>query len=127
MSEAENEIERLAYNWRAAKGNEERARKDRVAIEEQIIDITGIKEEGSATHEAGDYKVRVTGKVTRTLDAAAWDNIQDSVPEAMRPVSMVPNLDTKGLRYLENNEPDVYRIVCGAITAKPAKAAVEVK
>lgn len=120
-------LEKLANEWRNAKRAEDDARKARIAVEESIISHTGCKEEGSQTFEAGEWKVRVTGKLNRTLDQAAWESIAPTIPEAMRPVEYAPKLDTKGLRYLENNEPEVYKRVCEAIVTKPGKPAVEVK
>jgi len=120
-------LESLADQWREAKRAEDEARDRRVEIESHIIEHTGVKEEGSQTHSAGDWKVKVTGKLNRKLDADAWAEIEPSIPEDLRPVSYSPKLETKGLRYLEANEPDVYRMVARAIETKPAKPAVEVK
>ena len=117
----------LAECWLAAKRSEDSAREDRVCIEEEIIALTGCREEGSQTHDAGDWKITVTGKLTRKLDADAWARIEPIIPEAMRPVKYVPTLDITGLRYLENNEPDIYRLVAKAIETKPAKPAVSIK
>ena len=36
-------------------------------------------------------------------------------------------LDTVGLKYLEQNEPDIYRIMVRCIETKPAKTAVTIK
>jgi hypothetical protein len=120
-------LESLASQWRAAKAAEESARKERAALEWAIISQTGCHEEGSQTVDAGEWKIRVTGKLTRKLDSDAWERIVDAVPEALRPVSYEPKLDLKGLRYLQNNEPDIYRTVAQAIETKPAKPSVEVK
>lgn len=120
-------LETLAEQWRAAKADEEAARKQRVQIEENIIHQTGVREEGSITVEAGAWKIRITGKLNRKLDPQAWERIRDSIPEALRPVIYAPQLELAGLRYLENNEPDIYRIVARAIETKPAKPAVEIK
>ncbi len=127
MTDQNKRLENLAAEWRHCKLDEENARKARVEIEEQIVELTGCREEGSKTHDAGNYKVSVTGKLNRNLDAAKWEEIKDRVPEALRPVDYKPTLDTKGLRYLENNEPEVARVVSEAIETKPGKTAVEVK
>ena len=127
MSTESPTLESLASDWREAKRKEEAARDERVEIEERIVELTGHKEEGSETHKAGEYKVTVTGKLTRKLDAEAWAQIEARIPEELRPVSYVPKLETKGLRYLEEKEPDVYRMVAQAIETKPAKTAVQVK
>jgi hypothetical protein len=120
-------LESLAEQWREAKRAEDEARDRRVEIESRIIEQTGVKEEGSQTHSAGDWKIKVTGKLNRKLDADAWADVEPSIPEDLRPVSYTPKLETKGLRYLEANEPDVYRMVARAIETKPDKPAVEVK
>lgn len=121
------DLNHLASLWREAKRDEEESRNARVAIEQQIINVTGCKEEGSQTHDAGEWRITVTGKINRTLDRAAWESIAPHIPEGLRPVEYQPKLDTKGLRYLQSNEPDVYRRVAEAIVAKPGKPSVEVK
>ena len=121
------DLEHLASLWREAKRDEEEARQSRIAIEQQIINVTGCKEEGSQTHAAGDWKITVTGKMNRTLDRAAWESIAPHIPADLRPVEYAPKLDTKGLRYLQEKNPDVYRRVCEAVVAKPGKPAVQVK
>ena len=121
------DLSRLAERWLDAKRNEDSAKQSRIAIEQQIINVTGCKEEGSQTHDAGEWKVRVTGKINRTLDHAAWESIAPSIPEDLRPVEYAPKLDARGLRYLESHQPDIYRRVAEAIVAKPGKPSVEVK
>lgn len=122
-----NELHELAEEWRKAKRAESQAKKRRVEIEARIIALTGCKEEGSTTHDAEGLKITITGKLTRSLDQAAWEQIAPSIPEAMRPVVYKPALDLKGLRYLENNEPEIYRQIAPALTIKPAKPAVSIK
>jgi len=119
-------LEVLAECWQAAKTAEAEAREQRVAIEEQIIALTGVKEEGSQTHKVGERKVKVTGKLTRKLLPEEWERVAKSIPEALHPVQYKASLDLKGLRYLEANEPETYSLVCQAIETKPAKPAVEV-
>lgn len=120
-------LHELAEAWRDAKRAETQANKRRVEIEQRIIAITGCKEEGSTTHDADGLKITVKGKLTRSLDQAAWEQIAPTIPEALRPVTYKPALDLKGLRYLENNEPEIYRQITPALTIKPAKPAVAVK
>ena len=121
-----DELEILAECWQAAKTAEADAREQRVAIEEKIIALTGVKEEGSQTHKVGARKVKVTGKLTRKLLPDEWERVAKTIPEALHPVQYKPSLDLKGLRYLEANEPDAYALVAQAIETKPAKPAVEV-
>lgn len=120
-------VEALSRSWLDAKQNEASWRDARILIENEIIEITGAKPEGSETHTAGEFKVTVTGKMTRTLDADLWESVKDSIPENLRPVTYQPSLDLKGLRYLQNNEPEIYAIAAKAIEMKPAKTAIAIK
>jgi len=120
-------LAKLANDWRESKRAEESARDARLRIEQEILEQTGCKEEGSQTHDAGDWRITVTGKLKRKLNADKWREIEDSIPEALRPVEYKPALDTAGLRYLENNEPDIYRQICQAIETKPAKPSITIK
>lgn len=120
-------VEALSRFWIEATQMEASWRKTRLLMEGAILDITGSKPEGSETHAAGDFKVTVTGKMTRTLDADLWESVKDSIPEDLRPVTYNPSLDLKGLRYLQNNEPEIYAIAAKAIEMKPAKTAIAIK
>lgn len=117
----------LFEEWMQYKHQEDTARNNRIEVEQQIVDQLGCKQEGSQTHKTDGYKVTITGKINRTLDVATWDSVVDKVPTNLSPVVYKPSLDAKGLKYLQQNEPDVYRIVAEAITAKPGKPAIKVE
>ena len=120
-------LEELAKQWKCAKKKEAKENEARVAIEEQIIAQTGNKTEGSETHEAGAYKVTVTGKLTYSANWLKLDEILTTIPEALRPVKVTRALDAIGLKFLKNNEPDLYQRLADGFSAKPAKTAIEVK
>ena len=87
-----------------------------------------MKTEGSQTHTLENgMKVTITGKLTRTLDQAAWEEVKSEIPESLWPIKVKQELDTTGVKYLMANEPQIYALVSKAITTKPAKTAVEVK
>jgi plasmid stabilization system protein ParE len=120
----------MVADWIAAKRDESAANDRRVAIEAEIIAALGEPDEGSATHTLDDgAKLTITSKVTRSVDGAVWKQVMDRVPEALRPITFeeTPRLDTKGLRWLMENQPAVYQVVAMAITAKKAKSAISVK
>lgn len=122
-------LDELAMHWLNAKQREEDGRRDRVEIEERMLEMLEgqTKEEGTTTHACEGGSVKVTGKLTRSLDAKAWSELEGAIPEDLRPVSYEPKLDLKGLRYLEASEPEVYAKVVTAITTKPAKSAIKVE
>lgn len=123
-------LEALVDQWIAAKREEDAASIRRVELEAAIIAATGEPEEGSQTVDLADgRKLTVTSKITRTVDEQLWKSVLHDVPEHLRPIVFVETakLDTKGLRWLRENQPQMYALVCTAITAKKAKSAIQVK
>ena len=117
-------IESLSAAWLSAKAAEEAANKARVAIEEQIIAALGQKEEGAQTHNINGFKIEIVGKLNRKLDFAAWDLIKEQFPENLRPIKVKEELDERGVKYLQQNEPELYALL--PMQVKPAKTAVKV-
>lgn len=118
----------LIYALDMAKAVESRARMERVEIEAEILKRAEIKqkEQGSATTQVGDYKLTVTHKVNRKIDPAAWEAVRDQMREDLRAaVKYSPKLDEKGVKYIQENEPEQYRILAQAITNTPAKPALK--
>jgi hypothetical protein len=113
-----------------AKQEENAAAKRRVELEQQLIELLRFsKPEGSKTESIDGYKVTFTSKINRTLDEAKWLEIMDQVPERLHPIEVKTTLKVvdKGMRWLEENNQDIYRLVAQAITSKPAKIAVKVE
>lgn len=110
-----------------AREAEKKANERRVELEEELIAILGQKEEGAQTHEVGDYKVTITGKLIRKIDWDLYDkSIAAKIPESLQPVKVKRELDDSGVKYLANNEPQIYRLLAKALTIKPAKTAVNI-
>lgn len=119
------ELKQLCGAWLTAKAEEAAANKRRIDIENQIVALTGKRDEGAQTHDIDGYKIAVTGKVTRKMDWDKWLEVRGQIHENLWPVKMKPELDEKGVKWLQNNEPDIYALL--PIEVKPAKTAVEVK
>lgn len=124
-----NDLDELAYQLEVAKTAEAAAREHRIACEEAIIAAVGCREEGAQTTKTAFYKVTTKGSLIRTLDEKAWRAIRDQVPDAIADqiVTYKPALSTAGVRFIELNEPALYRLIARAITVKPGKAAVSVE
>lgn len=125
MSDAAMTLDQLSAAWLAAKKAEAAASKERAAIEEQIVALTGKRDEGAQTHEAEGFKVTVTGKISRKMDWDKWEQVKAQIAPTLWPVKMKPELDEKGVKWLQNNEPEIYALL--PIEVKPAKTAIEVK
>lgn len=120
--------EQLAQDLIAAKAAEAAANKARVAIEEQLIEVLGAKQEGAVTHElTNGLKITITGKLTYKADMDQLMQICGALPPNMRPLKVETKLDETGAKFLRNNEPEVWAMLAKAITVAPAKTAVTIK
>ena len=118
-------LEKLCDDWLKAKRVETNANALRLIIEEQILALTGAKGEGAKTVDTDGYKLTITGKLTRKMDWAKWEEIKSKIAPLLHPVKLKPELDEKGVKYLQLNEPEIYALL--PIEVKPAKTAVDVK
>ncbi len=112
-----------------AKAKEMHATAQRINAENVLIDLLGVKDEGSQTHKGETYKVTITGNVHRKVDEAALAAVREALPPAIfaQAFRFKPEVVTAGIRYLRLNEADMYAIAAQAITATPGKASVRVE
>ena len=117
-------IEMVADKIMELKRREEIAKTERAMLEEQLAKEISDRVEGTASLTAGNYKVTVTSKLTRTLDYPAYQAIENDIPEGVRCVRFKPELDLKKLRAM-----DAVRSGFSAafITTKPARPSVKVE
>lgn len=119
-------LQQLCADWVRAKDRENKAIEDRWTIEKKIVEAVGKKDEGAQTHKAGDsFKVTVTGVVNRKMDWAKWEQIKSQVPAQLHPVKTKLELDDRGVKYLRDNEPEIYKLL--PIEIKEGKTAVKVE
>ena len=116
----------------AARTAEQEASKARLAAEEAVLALVGdLPAEGTTRREAGQYEAVITTSIRRSVDADKLSEIASSsaIPEAIgkRLIRWKPELVTRELRYVENNEPEIYATIAQAITAKPGKPAVKLE
>lgn len=115
------------YNYKRA--TLDAARRAFDDIENQLTVEVGAKEEGSFTAHIGDFKVTTTGRMTRKVDEKKLLEVASKLPTALanRLVKTKYDVNLKELRYIENNEPDLYKAVSVAITTTPAKTSIKVE
>ena len=117
----------LAGDWLQARGAEEKCKAWRIAVEEALDKALGHKAEGAKTHKVGYYSVTLTGVLNRKLDKEKWEAIKAKVPEELRAVvKYEPKLDEKGAKWIQEERPDVWRVVAQAVTTTPGKTGVKV-
>lgn len=114
-------LDALAKEWTDTKAAEDALRDRRVRIESEMLEQIRVKEEGAITEKTEHYKVTATARLIRSVDWTQYDKIKEQIPENLRPVKFKPELDTKGVKWLEQNEPALYRALAQCISVKPGK------
>lgn len=121
-------LDLLAHEWQQMKELEAQARERRIEIEQDIINLVGVQDEGTTNRETSQFKVKTVGKLTRSLDEKAiqadWDNLPDAIKKCIK---WKPSLDTKSLRALESMREDLLPTVAHYTTTKPAKPSISVE
>ena len=120
-------IDGLAAEWLEAKAAENAARTHRMKIEAEITEALSAKDEGSITHKLDDHKVTLTQPIYRKVDAKAWELVKDKIPEALHPIKAKIEADAAGMKWLANNEPEMWTKIATAFETKPGKISVKVE
>jgi hypothetical protein len=118
------QLEGYALRLMQLKEQELFIKEERTKLENDIATAIATKDEGTDTVKAGQYKITVTSKLTRTLDYPAYMAIENDIPEGIRCVNLKPELDMKKLRAMEMVRPG---FSAQFVTSKPAKAAVKIE
>jgi hypothetical protein len=123
------EVDVLALRWLEAKRAEHNAQKERIAIEAQICASVGLKDEGSTTLKTDCFKVTTTGKINRSVDVEELIKVAAQLPAPIvdRLIRHKAEVVVSELRYVQENEPEAYKLIARFLTAKPAKPAVAVE
>lgn len=120
-------LEALCRDWIEAKREENVANAKRLKIEEQLAQAVDVPDEGSKTHKIDGFKVTVTQPITRKLDTDVWAKVEQHCPTALRPVKIKFEADATGCKWLQNNEPTVWRKIAKAFESKPGKIGFKVE
>ena len=118
-------LNELAREWLEAKAAEATASEKRIAIEEQIVALTGYRDEGSQIHDAGPFKITVKGVVYRKMDWDKWAYVSRQIPIEYHPVKLKPELDKTGLKWLQEQRPELYALL--PLEVRPGKTGVNIK
>ncbi|MFN8996212.1 MAG: hypothetical protein ACK5X3_21450, partial [Pseudomonadota bacterium] len=112
--------------WVKAKAAEAEANATRVAIEAEIIAITGAKDEGRETHTLPNHKITVIGKLTYKAEFEPLHELTEQWPEQFQVIKYEPKLDEPKIRKIREMRPDLYRQIAQHLTVKPAKTGITV-
>lgn len=122
-------IELMAKEWLLHKSAEQSAQAARRAVEDELIKLIDRRDEGTSKRKAGRAEIAAQFGVTYSVDADALARIADQVPPEIqkRVIRWKPAVDARELKYLRNNEPQIYAVLAQAIEAKPGRPTFTVK
>ena len=119
-------IDGLLADWLDAKAAEQKAQAMRHEIEAQITAAFDTKPEGAITHKTDMHKVTLTQPISRKVDLRKWEMVKDRIPTALHPIKVKIEADAAGMKWLANNEPDMWAKVAEAFETRPGKIGVKV-
>jgi hypothetical protein len=108
------------------KAAENAAKAKRVALEQSIADLVPTELGSQTTQRIDGFKVVVKLPINYRIDSTIWDEVKTQIPVAKRPVKTKLDVDVTGLKWLADNEPDIYQVAAKAITSSAGKPAVSV-
>lgn len=125
----EDRIDALADRIVQLKGEKQDIQNQIDECQAALIEIVGIKDEGSQSFHTDRYLVGTTQGITRTLDRTEVLKLADRLPEDTykNVFTWKPALDLANYRALRDMAPNLASMVDDAITSKPTKPAVKVE
>lgn len=120
-------IDALAEAWLEAKSAENTAKAKRLGIEAELAEALEAKDEGSITHKLDRFKVTLTQPVYRKLDREKLDEVADLIPAQMLPIQTKIEADPAGMKWLANNEPQMWAKIAPAFTTSKGKIGIKVE
>ncbi len=100
-----------------------------VRVSDLLAIVGELPTEGTTRHGDGELVAVIKTGVRRKVDADVLARIAPSIPEAIgkRLLRWKPDLVTSELRYVQNNEPEIYAVLAEAITVTPAKPTIRIE
>lgn len=125
---AASDIDQLAQQWQLQKQIELKAATKRREIEQQLTELVGHFDEGTATQETALFKVKTVGKMTRSVDSDFnFETWQSLPPQVQDCIVWKPSISTKHVRQLESMRDDLSPTLAKYMTTKPAKTAIQIE
>lgn len=123
MNEA---LDQAVFAFWQAKQAEDQARAHRIECENRIIELVGLKDEGTQSVKTAMYKVSTTQSLTRTLVENYGEVLDALDPEVFNAIiKHKPQLDVTAFKQLAASNPEAYRVACRAVISKQGKPQVK--
>ena len=120
----------LYSKWLKAKKAENKAKTERVEIEEELEKLMPSFDGQSKTFSEDGFKITVKKNETYSFDKK-WDEVRGNYPENLRPERIKFDVDKAGLDYLQGStdpeEQEIYKSLSNYISCKPGKTSFKVE
>lgn len=93
-------------------------------VNKKLADQLEHPADGSKTHKVENMKVKVTGRLNRSLDRDVWNQIKNNFNPDLRPVK--DSLDESAWKKLQKDNPEVAARIAPAIKEAPGKPGIEI-
>lgn len=93
-------------------------------VNRQLADQLEHPADGSKTHKVENMKVKVTGRLNRSLDRDVWNQIKNNFNPDLRPVK--DSLDESAWKKLQKENPEVAARIAPAVKEAPGKPGIEI-
>jgi len=122
-TEGNNEpsIADMADTWLNLKAQIAECTADLHALERDMLPFLEQRALGQATTHAGDYAITVRRSKTYKVDTEVLAEVARHVSNDMLPIRTKVEVDAKQMRYLQLNEPHIFRKISDAFESKDAK------
>jgi len=133
------DLDTAVFAFYEAKQAEEQARNHRLACEERVIALVGLKDEGTTSVKTPLYKISTAASIKRDfikgfeapcefrlrVEEMPADGIPPDVLEKI--VRYKAEFDPTAFRRLATADPAAYQIACQWVSAKPMKPSVKLE
>lgn len=122
-----SQLPELAHQWHQTKENIVQLTERLHALEAEMLPLVETKESGQATTKTDGFTITAKTGMKYKLDAVILHAIRDQISPDLMPLKISEVVDPTKLRYLELQEPEIFRTIAPAIVATPAKVGFSVK
>lgn len=122
-------LDDLCIELDALKGQIAARQKLVAELEQEIAAKVGVKDEGAFSVKCDGYKVTTEQRINRTVNADMARDVASRLPQdiADSVFAWKPSLSLRVYKDLEKYQPDTFREVSRAVTAKPGKVSVKLE
>tara|TARA_R100000808_G_scaffold16022_1_gene36471 strand:- start:105 stop:500 length:396 start_codon:yes stop_codon:yes gene_type:complete len=117
-----NRLWDLVNTWRRAKHAEDQAREARFDCESEMMTLIDTKPEGTSwVLEDGDGSMKVRTGMKRNWSQRILKEASDEIAPAVFPFRFDFREERERSKFIENNEPEIWKVISPGLTLKPKK------